>query len=438
MKVLNIKVRHVMGLRDAVEMDVRDDNLIFVGGRNGQGKSSTLNAVKMALCGRRGTEFPEKIIHDGEDHAEVEIQLSGDPSLGEDSHLTVRWTVDKKRAGEVEDIQILDSAGYASPNPRTLLRDLYHARAFDPLAFERLAAKDQRESLAKLVGVDLEAARSEYKDIYASRTELNREVKKVEIRHANAACHVDVPDEPVNVSDLVAELEKIRKQNSELDHYTEIVNSYAKAQQKAIERVTKTEEKLRLLAEELEASQIAFKESCKNHDDAKKHLLTLPDHKCDKAILQNISFAGETNEKVAENQAAQKLKGELKVLQSQSGDLTAKLKEINSGIDQQLRDATFPVEGMSIDKEGVLLNGRAFSDNSRSERIAASAKIGMAMNPTLKLLICEDGSDLDADCMDALDAFMSEHDFQCICELVTRSSEDEDRCKVVLQNGAAK
>jgi hypothetical protein len=93
---------------------------------------------------------------------------------------------------------------------------------------------------------------------------------------------------------------------------------------------------------------------------------------------------------------------------------------------------------MSIDKEGVLLNGRAFSDNSRSERIAASAKIGMAMNPTLKLLICEDGSDLDADCMDALDAFMSEHDFQCICELVTRSSEDEDRCKVVLQNGAAK
>ena len=32
MKVLNIKVRHVMGLRDVVEMDVRDDNLIFVGG----------------------------------------------------------------------------------------------------------------------------------------------------------------------------------------------------------------------------------------------------------------------------------------------------------------------------------------------------------------------------------------------------------------------
>ena len=59
MKVLNIYVKHVMGLREAVELDVRDDNLIFVGGKNGQGKTSTLNAGKMALCGRRGTEFPE-------------------------------------------------------------------------------------------------------------------------------------------------------------------------------------------------------------------------------------------------------------------------------------------------------------------------------------------------------------------------------------------
>ena len=438
MKVLNIKVRHVMGLRDVVEMDVRDDNLIFVGGRNGQGKSSTLNAVKMALCGRRGTDFPEKIIHDGEDQAEVEVQLSGDPSLGEDSQLTVRWTVDKKRAGEIEDIQILDSAGYASPNPRTLLRDLYHARAFDPLAFERMASKDQRESLAKLVGVDLEAARNEYKDIYASRTELNREVKKLELAVESSPSHADAPAEPVNVADLVARLEEIRKQNSELDHYTKVVEGYAREQQAAMDRIAKTEEKLRLLNEDLEKYQVSFKEACKAHDQAKQQLLKMPDLQCDKEILSEISFAGEVNAKVAENKATEKLKVELKKVQSQSGDLTAKLKEINAGVDQQLRDASFPVEGMSIDKEGVLLNGRAFSDNSRSERIAASAKIGAAMAPTLRLLICEDGSDLDSDCIQELDKFMQEHDFQCIVELVTRSPEDEDRCKVVLQNGAPK
>lgn len=438
MKVLNIYVKHVMGLREAVELDVRDDNLIFVGGKNGQGKTSTLNAVKMALCGRRGTEFPEKIIHDGEDQAEVEIQLSGDPSLGEDSHLTVRWTVDKKRAGEVEDIQIIDSAGYKSPNPRTLLRDLYHARAFDPLAFERLSAKDQRESLAQLVGVDLEAARDSYKEVYDARTEINREAKKVQVRFESAPQYSDVPSEPVDVSSLVAKLEEIRTQNSERERYTKVVEGYAREQELAKERIAKTEEKLRLLHEELEKHQASYKEACKHHDEANENLSIMPLMQSDAEILEEISAAGETNEKVSKNKSADKLMVELKELQQQSDDLTDRLKQINAGVDKELRDASFPVEGMSIDKEGVLLNGRAFSDNSRSERIAASAKIGMAMNPTLRLLICEDGSDLDADCMKALDDFMQEHDFQCIVELVTRSAEDEDRCKVVLQNGAAK
>jgi len=438
MKVLNIKVKHVMGLRDAVEMDVRDDNLIFVGGKNGEGKTSTLNAVKMALCGRRGADFPEKIIHEGEDHAEVEIQLSGDPTLGEDSCLTVRWTVDKKRAGEVEDIQILDSAGYKSPNPRTLLRDLYHARAFDPLAFERLSAKEQREALARLVGVDLDASRREYKAVYDDRTELNREVKKLDIRISNAAFHADAPSDPVDTAELVAKLDFIRKQNSELENYTAVVEGYAKEQQAAMDRVAKVEEKIRLLKEDLERHQASFAESCKHHDEAKSSLLKMPDMQCDKKILSEICLAGEINQKVAENRARHDLEIELKDLQAASDGLTADLKAINEGVDAKLREASFPVEAMSLDKEGVLLNGRAFADNSRSERIAASAKIGMAMNPTLRLLICEDGSDLDSDCMDELDKFMRLHDFQCIVELVTRSSEDEDRCKVVLKDGAVK
>tara|TARA_Y100000389_G_scaffold48812_1_gene44358 strand:- start:15124 stop:16434 length:1311 start_codon:yes stop_codon:yes gene_type:complete len=436
MKVLNLKVKHILGLKE-LDLDL-DEGMILVGGANGQGKSSTLNALKMALCGKRGTDWPEKALHDGEDEGEVVVTLSGDPSLGEDEQLKVHLEISQKRSGEIDKITIYDSTGEPAPNPRTLLSDLYSLRGFDPLDFARQKPADQRETLAKLVGVDLDAARVEYKSIYDERALVNREVKRLEIRVSSSVRHDDVPEDLVDTADLVEQISRIRKQNSELTHYTEVVNSYAKEQQRAIERVTKTEEKLRLVREELEANQVAFKQSCKHHDEAKKHLLTLPDLQDDKPILDNIAFAAETNEKIRQNNASDVLKTELKIEKEKSGTLTARLSGINERVDKQVREAEFPVSGMSIDKEGVLLNGNAFSDCSRSERITASCMVGIALHPTLQLFVCEDGSDLDTESIEILDSVMQEYGYTMLTEIVTRNEEDERICKVVIEAGEAK
>ena len=58
MKVLNLKVKHILGLKE-LDLDL-DEGMILVGGANGQGKSSTLNALKMALCGKRLTNGNER------------------------------------------------------------------------------------------------------------------------------------------------------------------------------------------------------------------------------------------------------------------------------------------------------------------------------------------------------------------------------------------
>jgi len=57
------------------------------------------------------------------------------------------------------------------------------------------------------------------------------------------------------------------------------------------------------------------------------------------------------------------------------------------------------------------------------------------LNPELRLLVCEHGSDLDLDTLSALDAVLKENDFQLIAEVVTRSKEDEERCAVVIADG---
>jgi hypothetical protein len=65
----------------------------------------------------------------------------------------------------------------------------------------------------------------------------------------------------------------------------------------------------------------------------------------------------------------------------------------------------------------------------------ASVKVGMALNPKLRLLVCQHGSDLDNATLDALAKVVEENKFQFICEVVTRTKEDEERCAVVIADG---
>jgi hypothetical protein len=84
------------------------------------------------------------------------------------------------------------------------------------------------------------------------------------------------------------------------------------------------------------------------------------------------------------------------------------------------------------------MGGLPFEQASTSQRIMASVKVGMALNPKLRLLVCQHGSDLDNDTLDALDQVVKAGDFQCVVEVVTRSVYDEQRCAVVIEDGRVK
>jgi len=57
---------------------------------------------------------------------------------------------------------------------------------------------------------------------------------------------------------------------------------------------------------------------------------------------------------------------------------------------------------MELTEDGLLMDGLPFEQASTSQRIMASVAVGMALNPKLRLLVCQHGSDLDNDTLDAL------------------------------------
>jgi DNA repair exonuclease SbcCD ATPase subunit len=437
MKVLNYEAHHVLGVTD-IRFDLAGSHLYLVGGRNGQGKSSALNALLMALCGRSGMDWPEMGLKDGEKEGRVTVQLSGSDELHEPERLTVELLLRRKRSGQVvEEFRILDSAGEEAPEPRTLLKRLYAMKAFDPLAFERMDRKGKKALLEKLLGLDFTKENAQHKRLYEERTRVNREGTKFKSQFEALPKHRDVPAEEVSVTALMEELDrraKVNKANATKRKDLLSANKSLDANGKLIEETkAKITELQRVLFELNQDRERMAKEAAAL--DAEVLILTDED---EAAVREQIRGADAINRQVRDNQKWKAAKESLDALRKQSEELGDALKAIEEAKEMAIREAKWPVEGLRFDEEGVLFDGRPFEQSSKSQRVLASVKIGMALNPELRLLVCQDGSDLDTDTLTALEEVLKASDFQLLLEMVTRTTEDEQRCAVVIQNGTLK
>ena len=156
------------------------------------------------------------------------------------------------------------------------------------------------------------------------------------------------------------------------------------------------------------------------------------------AIRKQIETAEDTNRKVRENATRKKTEEEVSRLREKSKELTEAMEAIREKQHKALEEAQWPIDGLGIDEDGVLYQGLPFEQASKSVRVLTSVKIGMALNPKLRVLVCQDGNDLDGDAMKALEDMLVANDFQMIVEMVTRGPEDESRCAVVVENGRKK
>lgn len=439
MKLLRYQARNVLRVSE-IDLNLQGRHLVLIGGRNDQGKTSALNAVLIALCGRSGCDWPEVCLKDGENEGWVKVDLVPDGKDAEEWHeavgLTVELHLKRKRNGQVlEEFRILDSTGEEAPEPRTLLKRLYHLRAFDPLHFARLGKKERRDTLVQLVGLDFSAQKKELTSLYEQRTAVNRDGKNLRARvDALPLHHDDAPPSEVVVSELLADLEARRKCNT--------MHARERAKLPYLDKeITGAEEDLRKTRADIVRLTVVMELQAKvlvdlraKRDVQAQVVAGLTDLD-ENAVIGDIKDAEVTNRKVRENRQRVAMDHELGQLRSLSEFLTAAMEKIEATIATAIQKAPWPLPGLSLDADGVLLNGLPFEQASKSARIMASVKIGMALNPSLRLLVCEDGSDLDQESLDSLGKILEDHDFQMLLELVTRGPEDEGRCAVVIEDG---
>lgn len=402
MKIIEMRAENIKRL-SAVEIRP-DGNMVVIGGKNGAGKSSVLDAIMYALGGTRAVcDVP---VHQGERKAKVELDL-GD--------LAVVRTFTAKGGGT---LTVKNKDG-VQKSPQAILDRLVGRLSFDPLAFAKMRPADQRDALKGLVGLDFSSEDAERKRLYEERTQVNREVKSLEAQLEAAPRHPQVPGEEVKVSELSAELDRRRENNRSIEEKRDKVQRATSA----IERIDAEIRRLTAQKEELTGTRKRIEAELEGMEEQDQG-----------EIIQQIQNAEETNAKVRANRRRQELSEELEKKDAEAENLTEQIEGIDKAKARAMAEAKFPVEGLAFDTDGVLLNGLPFSQASQAEQLRVSVAMGLAMNPELRILLIRDGSLLDGDSLQMVADMATGQDAQVWIERVGEGAE----VSVIIEDGSIK
>lgn len=389
LQVLNLRAENYKRLK-AVDI-TPEGNVVFIGGRNAQGKTSVLDAIWAALAGGEASRATQQPIRDGQDTAVVRLDLG-------DLIVTRRWTKDDSGTLTVE---APDGAKHSSP--QKLLDQAIGARAFDPLAFTRLPAREQLAALVATVDLpfDPDELERERKGVYDRRTEIGRDVTKLEGQLAGFPLpDPSLPEAEESAADVLAERERARSNN-------EMYERAVVAEKRLMEEIEEIEEQLREKMNNLALLQEAALQLDRPVDLA--------------PFDERLATLEETNARVRAQQQRAAVAAELAERKEAHAQHTLKLQQIEKRKAAALAEVEFPVLGLSFNESGVTFNGIPFSQASAAEQLRVSVALAMAANPTLRVLRILDGSLLDSQSLELIAELAAEHEYQVWIEVVDES-----------------
>lgn len=408
---------HIIELRaenfkKLVAIEIRPNgSLVTVSGMNGAGKTSTLDAIAAALGGK--DLLPAEPLRRGAGKGFAEVTL--------DDGLVIKRTFTPGGGGSLS-VASKDGAKYGSP--QKLLDGLVGKLSFDPLSFSRMDPKAQAATLRDLVGVDTTELDARRKGAFDERTDVGREVKRLEGALAKLpALAADAPVDEVSVDELTAELERRRA-----------TNDTRRAEVAHLEQLRKDAVALKRRIDDLETQLSQARASLdvlRGQGTAQAAKIAALVEADEGEVIERLRTAQATNAAARAAAERRRLEGGLETQRARVDDLTAAIVKVDDEKRALLESAKMPIAGLGFDDACVTLNGLPLAQASSAEQLRASVAIGLAMHPKLKVLLVRDGSLLDEKSLAMVAEMATAADAQVWVERVGKGAE----CAVIIEDG---
>lgn len=415
MKILKLIINNVMRIR-AVEI-TPDGNTVMITGKNGAGKSATLQSIAMALCGKDA--IPVEPIRRGAKTGSIVLELGGE--------LKVRVTRTFTQGGTKLEVT---EAGNPVGSPQTFINRFLGAISLDPGKFLALDPREQRRTLLELLKIDFSDIDAGIAKIKDERAMLNRDKKAVEVNLAAMHFTDDLPEAEISVADLTTELKRRQEHNENVQKRADRVKrmtSFVAEKKNKAEAMRAQISKLMAELQNLDAG-IADDEATLTEETQKIGALEDTDE-----IIQQISASESTNQKIRVNQKYNDLGGKIRAIGDLYYRLGQNINELEASKQKLLADAKMPVEGLTAGDEGLLYKGIPLEQASESEQLRVALAIAMALNPTLRV-IRSSANAFDSDSLKIISEMAEANDYQVWLERVDESG----KVGIVIEDGMVK
>lgn len=414
MKIVKLTAENVKRLR-AVEI-TPDGNLVVVAGKNGQGKTSVLDAIWMALGGGPAARGTVKPIRNGETTAKVTLDLG-------ELVVTRQWT------GDNTTLRVESKDGAQFRSPQAMLDSLVGRLSFDPLTFAQQDARSQLTALLDLVDLpfDPDELAAERARLYDERTAVGRVAKQLDGQIAGLEPVPDgTPSEEVDVAALHAEdraaweaggrYADAERELLQLRRDRDRVTSEIAETRRRLDELTSRGGQLDRDVTDAAASIVAMAKA-------------LPDRE---AIQKRLTEAQAVNVAVRARLQREEVTARAAAEHAKYDALTDEIDALDSRKADALTVAAMPIDGLGFDDTGVTYRGVPFKQCSAAEQLRVSLAMAMAMNPKVRVVRITDGSLLDSDNMQLIETMAADQDYQVWIERVDESG----AVGIVIEDGA--
>jgi hypothetical protein len=380
-------------------VDIRPDGaLVQITGKNGQGKTSCLDGIWVALAGLGVAQSVP--IRKGQERAVLKLDMG--------SLIVTRTFIAKEGGTFTHQVKVESDEGAKFSSPQAVLDALVGELSFDPLGFTRMGAKAQFEALKALVpGVDFAAIARTRQEAFDTRRAKKGRAEELRAQAGGIALPAGKIPAEVDVAALEAKLADAGNHNSLIERRKARRDETGRRLDDDWKEAADLEDKLEDLRARIDATvrEIEAAEP-------------LPDP-IDTAQVQADLQAARANNAVAAQAARRReIEGLAATVEAEVVTLTETIKDADAERDNAVRAAKMPVEGLGFGDEAILLNGLPFDQASDAEQLRASIAIAGALNPRLRVIRVRDGSLLDEDAMKLLEQYAETHDLQVWIETV--------------------
>lgn len=402
-KIRELEIENVKRVK-AVTLTLTENGLTVIGGRNGQGKTSVLDAIAWALGGNK-------------------LKPSGSQRQGSAAppsiHIELNNGLIVERKGKSSGLHVIDPSGQKAG--QQLLDSFIEKLALDLPKFMEASTKEKAETLLQIIGIgdQLGALDRKEKSLYNQRLEVGRIADRKKKHADELPWYPDAPIEPVSASELIQRQQAILAKNGENQRKRENEAYYNRVLAEAQIAFDKAKAALK----QAEQDCMAARKSAKDLQDE-----STADIEADIANIDAI------NTKVRANAEKQRVQDEADELSGQYADLTNQLQDIKKQRMKLLDSADMPLPDLSVTDGKLTYKKQEWDCMSGSEQLQVATAIIRKLNPECGFVLMDKLEQMDPETLRDFGAWLEQEGLQVIA---TRVGTD-DTCSIIIEDGYVK